>query len=85
MAAEVFIANFTRAYRAELYPRFLPCSYREALQQAQQESKFLLTYLHSGLHEVRLQRFPRALELSPLRARPPSALMCFARPRLLPS
>jgi len=51
-AAPAFVRSFQRLY-GERCPRFLACTYREALQQAQRESKFLLLYLHSAEHQAR--------------------------------
>ena len=51
-AAPAFVRSFQRHY-GERCPRFLACTYREALQQAQRESKFLLLYLHSAEHQAR--------------------------------
>ena len=50
-AAEVFCDSFLATY-GQRSPAFLRCSYREALQRANRESKFLLLYLHSGEHQV---------------------------------
>ena len=52
VAASTFVHEFEAAYGAQ-HPRFLHCSYRDALQRAQQDSKFLLLYLHSAHHTVR--------------------------------
>ena len=52
VAAHSFVRDFSAAYGAR-HPRFLECSYRDALQRAQQESKFLLLYLHSSVHQAR--------------------------------
>jgi hypothetical protein len=51
-AAATFVRELAAAYGGR-HPRFLQCSYRDALQRAQQESKFLLLYLHSPEHQVR--------------------------------
>ena len=54
-AAATFVRELAAAYGGR-HPRFLQCSYRDALQRAQQESKFLLLYLHSPEHQVRARR-----------------------------
>lgn len=51
-AAAAFVREFTAAYGAQ-HPRFLQCSYLEALQRAQRENKFLLLYLHAAEHQAR--------------------------------
>ena len=51
-AAAAFAREFTAVYGAQ-HPRFLQCSYLEALQRAQRESKFLLLYLHAAEHQAR--------------------------------
>jgi FAS-associated factor 2 len=55
-AAATFVRELAAAYGGR-HPRFLQCSYRDALQRAQQESKFLLLYLHSPEHQVRAHGF----------------------------
>lgn len=54
-AAAAFVREFTAAYGAQ-HPRFLQCSYLEALQRAQRENKFLLLYLHAAEHQARRPR-----------------------------
>ena len=51
-AAATFAQEFEEAYGAQ-HPSFLQCSYLEALQRAQRESKFLLLYLHAAQHQAR--------------------------------
>jgi hypothetical protein len=58
-AAAMFVHELADAYGSR-HPRFLQCSYRDALQRAQQESKFLLLYLHSQEHQVCATAFSRA-------------------------
>ena len=55
IAAHSFVATFEAQY-GERRPQFLLCSYREALQAALREHKFLLVYLHSAKHQVRQGR-----------------------------
>ena len=52
VAASTFVHEFEATYGAQ-HPRFLHCAYRDALQRAQQESKFLLLYLHAAHHTAR--------------------------------
>ncbi len=60
-AARAFLEEFEATYGSQ-HPRFLQCSYRDALQRAQHESKFLLLYLHSAEHQVRVGgRWPAAV------------------------
>ncbi|CAN0576418.1 unnamed protein product, partial [Ectocarpus sp. 12 AP-2014] len=43
--------NVKRQYGQERRPMFLAESYREAVQEAARQHKFLMVYLHSPLHQ----------------------------------
>ena len=70
-AAAAFAREFREAYGAQ-HPRFLECSYLEALQRAQRESKFLLLYLHAAEHQARAaaQRADRSTEACAMQSTP---------------
>ena len=55
IAAHSFVTQFEALYGSH-HPQFLLCSYRDALQVALREHKFLLVYLHSPKHQVRVSR-----------------------------
>jgi len=48
--ARKFLADFESSY-GEVHPRFCDRSYSAAVRQAFQQGKFLLVYLHSGMHD----------------------------------
>ena len=50
MAAQKFIESFEQEY-GQHRPNFAANSFQQAVQQASRESKFLVVYLHSPMHE----------------------------------
>ena len=68
IAAHSFVARFEAQYGAQ-HPNFLLCSYREALQAALRDHKFLLVYLHSTKHQARRARQTNSLKCAPADAR----------------
>jgi len=86
VAAATFAREFEEAYGAQ-HPRFLQCSYLDALQRAQRESKFLLLYLHAAQHQARssaacapYQRCAESLQPSLSERRRSARKRCALRP-----